>query len=160
MAPREVVQVNGWLLYAHPLFAERLDALTQEVEELAQKDPANFHHHAAAKLLFKVQKCIFERVPGDPNADVYQLGNTLGKTNRNWRRVKHDLPPRYRLFYQFRSAIPQTIIYAWLNDDATLRKAGAKTDAYAVFLRMLQSGKMPSSFAELEMQKILLPDSA
>lgn len=57
--------------------------------------------------------------------------------------------PRYRLFFQFRSEAPKTIIYAWLNDERTLRKAGDKNDVYAVFTTMLKNAKMPNSFAEL-----------
>ena len=38
---------------------------------------------------------------------------------------------------------------AWLNDEATLRKAGAKTDVYAVFQRMLRRGEVPSGIEEL-----------
>ena len=52
----------------------------------------------------------------------------------HWFRVKKQgLLPRYRLFFQFRSEAPKTIIYAWLNDERTLRKAGDKNDVYAVF---------------------------
>jgi toxin YhaV len=61
---------------------------------------------------------------------------------------KNNLPPRYRLFFQFRSDA-KTIIYAWLNDEATLRKEGAKTDVYAVFESMLAKGKPPTTWDEL-----------
>jgi len=41
------------------------------------------------------------------------------------------------------------IVYAWLNDEATLRKAGAKTHVYAAFQRMLARGEVPSDIDAL-----------
>jgi len=67
----------------------------------------------------------------------------------HWRRVKKTLPARYRLFFQFRSAAPRTIIYAWLNDEATLRHAGARTDCYTVFKGMVSRGEIPNDYLAL-----------
>jgi toxin YhaV len=53
------------------------------------------------------------------------------------------------LFYRFSSKPVRIIVHAWLNDEATLRKEGAKTDVYAVFQRMLARGEVPSDIAEL-----------
>jgi toxin YhaV len=87
-----------------------------------------------------------EIIPRDPNAAEFRQGNTLGPDNRHWFRARfHE---RYRLFYRF-SSKDKVIIYAWVNDEATLRKAGAKTDPYAVFRAMLEAGNPPSSIAEL-----------
>ena len=41
------------------------------------------------------------------------------------------------------------LIYAWVNDAETLRTYGAKTDAYAVFERMLDMGHPPDDWATL-----------
>ena len=41
------------------------------------------------------------------------------------------------------------IVYAWVNDRDTLRKAGAGTDPYAVFTRMLASGNPPDDWPAL-----------
>ena len=41
------------------------------------------------------------------------------------------------------------IVYAWANDRDTLRKAGAGTDPYAVFGRMLASGNPPDDWPAL-----------
>lgn len=42
------------------------------------------------------------------------------------------------------------IIYAWVNEQDSLRKAGAKTDPYTIFQSsMLASGDPPSSMAQL-----------
>ena len=40
-------------------------------------------------------------------------------------------------------------MYAWVNDRDTLRKAGAGTDPYAVFTRMLASGNPPDDWPAL-----------
>jgi toxin YhaV len=41
------------------------------------------------------------------------------------------------------------IVYAWVNDENTLRKAGSKTDPCAVFRTMLDAGNPPGTMAEL-----------
>lgn len=152
-----ITVTNDWALFAHPLFLQRLEGLVEEIELLAESDPDDFHHHPHYKLFEKVDVSIRERVPANPAAPEYLQGNTLGKANRHWRRVKSGLPNRYRLFFQFRSDAPKSIIYAWLNDEATLRKDGARTDVYAVFLTKLKSGEIPSSFSELERAANPLP---
>jgi toxin YhaV len=68
----------------------------------------------------------------------------LGPQHAHWRRVKRGLPSRYLLFYRFSSKPVQLIVYVWLNDETTLRKAGARTDVYVVFQRMLARGEVPS----------------
>ncbi|MDV7209900.1 type II toxin-antitoxin system YhaV family toxin [Azotobacter beijerinckii] len=145
-----VTVVNDWALFGHPLFLQRLEELIEEVEGLAEDDPDGFHHHAHYKLLDKVGEAILVRAPTNPAAPEYFQGKTLGKENGHWRRIKNGLPNRYRLFFQFRSDAPKSIIYAWLNDEATLRKDGSKTDVYAVFLAKVKRGEIPSSFADLE----------
>lgn len=142
--------VNGWALYAHPFFLERLEALTAEVERAAAKNPDGFHHHPSYKLLDAVTENILVNVPANPAHPNYRQGTTLGKTNKHWLRVKKQgMAPRYRLFFQFRSDAPKTIIYVWLNDESTLRKSGDKSDVYAVFAAMIKGSKVPSGFAEL-----------
>ncbi|MBI6897900.1 type II toxin-antitoxin system YhaV family toxin [Pseudomonas putida] len=141
--------VNDWALFGHPLFLGRFEALIAEAEVLAAKDPDGFHHHPHFKLLEKVDTSIMKRVPEDPGARIYLQGNSLGKNCRHWRRVKAGLPNRYRLFFQYRCDAPKSIIYAWLNDEATLRKDGSRTDVYAVFRGMLKHGVMPGTFTNL-----------
>jgi toxin YhaV len=145
----EVRIQNGWSLYGHPFFIARLTALIDEVEALAEANPEGFHRHPHYTLLECVQHQVETVVPRNPGDAVFSLGNTLGKDHRHWRRAKKALPQRYRLFFQYRSTAPQTIIYAWLNDEMTLRKAGAKTDVYTVFRHMLSSGKIPDTYSVL-----------
>lgn len=140
------MQVNGWTLYLHPLFEEQLKKLISRVEALQAKDPLGYREKPATKLLATINLYIREIIPRDPNAAEFRQGNTLGTDNRHWFRAKfHE---RYRLFYRF-SNKEKVIVYAWVNDENTLRKAGSKTDPYTIFRTMLNSGNPPSTMAEL-----------
>jgi toxin YhaV len=141
---------NGWRLYAFEPFAERLAALKEEVERLRARDPEGYRRHPTTVLLASVHKAITEAVPANPDHPQFRVGHSLGSQYAHWRRVKRGLPPRYRLFYRFSSKPVQVIVYAWLNDEATLRKVGAKTDVYAVFQRMLARGEVPSDIEVLK----------
>ncbi len=137
---------NGWRLYVHPLFSGQLLRLVEQVEALARKNPEDYREEAAARLLATINRYIREIIPCDPNAPEFRQGNTLGADNRHWFRAKfHE---RYRLFYRF-SSKEKVLIYAWVNDDRTLRKPGSKTDPHSVFRAMLESGDPPSSMEEL-----------
>jgi toxin YhaV len=140
------VVVNGWKLYVHPLFHDQLVRLVEQVEALAKKDPDTYKDEAATKLLATINRHIREIIPRDPNAPEFRQGNTLGKDNRHWFRAKfHE---RYRLFYRFATK-EKVIIYAWVNDETTLRKAGSKTDPYSVFKGMLEAGDPPANIETL-----------
>ncbi len=41
------------------------------------------------------------------------------------------------------------IVYAWVNDEDTLRTYGSRTDAYAVFARVLETGNPPDDWDAL-----------
>ena len=85
-------------------------------------------------------------VPSDPARDEYRQGNTMGSAYRHWRRAK--LGRRYRLFFRYDSKA-KVIVYAWVNDEQTLRSAGSKSDPYAVFEKMLGRGNPPDDWAAL-----------
>jgi toxin YhaV len=140
------VVVNGWRLYVHPLFHDQLVRLVEQVEALAKKKPAAYKDEAATKLLATINRLILEIIPRDPKAADFRQGNTLGKDNRHWFRAKFH--QRYRLFFRFASK-EKVIIYAWLNDENTLRNAGSKTDPYGVFRGMLEAADPPGSMADL-----------
>ena len=140
---------NGWRLYAFQPFAERLAALKKEVERLRAKDPDGYHRHPTTVLLASAYKAITEAVPASPDHPQFRVGHTPGPQYAHWRRVKRGLPPRYRLFYRFSSKPVRVIVYAWLNDEAPLRKAGARTDVYTAFQRMLARGEVPSDIDAL-----------
>lgn len=138
--------VNGWRLYQHSSFRIPFEKLLAEVEELCKNHPDTFHTHPKTKILLRIRKIIEEEIPRDPAHLCFALGNTLGKARRHWRRAK--FLKRFRLFSRFDSA-SKVIILCWLNDENTLRKEGAKTDPYAVFLKNLLSGNPPDDWDKL-----------
>ena len=140
---------NGWGLYYFRIFKAALDELEAAVTQLAQDDPRGYKTHPKTKLLASVYKAITEVVPVNPDAPEFRLGKTLGTDNTNWRRVKKGMPDRYRLFFRFASNPVKVILYVWFNDEDTLRKAGAKTDVYGAFKRVLARGVVPKSIWEL-----------
>ncbi len=120
--------------------------LTAFVDELRVERPDTFSEHPKAKLLSRILSLILDEIPQDPNAAEYQLGNTLGPLHRHWRRAK--FLGRFRLFYRF-SSVHRVIIYAWINDENTLRKAGSRTDPYMVFNKRLKDGNPPNDWDDL-----------
>lgn len=146
MQPAPIAETNGWKLYAHPAFGERLEILTRAVESLAKQRPQSYRSHPKAKLLKRILDLILVEIPRDPNAVEFQLGNTLGTAYRHWRRAK--FLGRFRIFFRFSSA-HKTIVYGWVNDETTLRKAGALTDPYALFTKRLQAGNPPDNWVAL-----------
>jgi len=140
---------NGWHLYHHRLFAQRLTELEQAVALLATRDPTGYKLHPQTKLLASVFKAINETVPANPADSVFRLGHTLGDYNAHWRHVKKGMPQRYRLFFRFASSPLTLIVYVWLNDEDSLRKEGAKTDVYARFRAMLERGAVPAGIEDL-----------
>ncbi len=138
--------VNCWRLYVHPLFEQQFRRLVEQVEALAEKNPTGYKELPAPKLLATINRLIRETIPRNPGATEFRQGNTLGSDNRHWFRAKfHE---RYRLFYRF-SSREKVIIYAWVNDERTLRKSGSKTDPYRVFRAMLEAGDPPSTMEQL-----------
>src|SRR6185436_14074039 len=127
------MEVNGWALYLHPLLESQIEDLLQKVKQI--KNPKERTAHPATKLLATINRYIQEIIPRDPNAPEFRQGNTLGSENRHWFRAKFH--GRFRLFYRF-SSKHKVIVYAWVNDESTLRKRGGKTDPYAVFRSMLE----------------------
>lgn len=137
---------NGWRLYLHPAFKRQFDGLVHEVRELARRNPAGYERHPKAKLLKRLTEIILDEVPADPGAPRYRQGLTLGRAYRHWRRAR--FLGRLRLFFRFDSRA-KVIIYAWANDERTLRQRGARTDPYAVFRGRLASGDPPDDWDDL-----------
>lgn len=99
------------------------------------------------KRLAVTYKLIAEVIPSDPAAAQFRQGDTLGADRKHWFRAKFF--QQYRLFFRFDST-SRIIILAWVNDEATLRAYGSKTDAYAVFKGMLDDGDPPDDFYTLK----------
>ena len=138
--------VNGWALFAHPIFLDQLDALTAQVEALRRKDPAGYVKKNATKRLAAIAKLAFDAIPEDPSRPEYRLGNTLGDEHKYWFRAKFF--QQYRLFFRFH-AKARVIVFAWVNDEDTKRAYESADDAYRVFRRMLDSGRPPSDWGQL-----------
>lgn len=132
--------INGWSLYAHPLFLDQLGALITEVEALRRKDPQGYGSRNASKRLAAIARLMLQDIPQDPNRKQYQQGSTFGAEHRHWRRAKFF--QQYRLFFHFHTP-SRLIVLGWVNDTGTKRAYGSKTDAYRVFQSMLASGHPP-----------------
>lgn len=138
--------INGWTIFAHPLFLDALDALIARVEALRRKDPAGYTRKNVTKRLQAISKLAFEVVPQDPSRPEYRQGNTLGDAHRHWFRAKFF--QQYRLFFRYH-AQARIIVYAWVNDEDTKRAYESADDAYRVFRRMLDSGHPPGDWDQL-----------
>ena len=138
--------VNGWTLFAHPIFLDQLDALTVQVEGLKRKDPVDYVKKNATKRLAAIAKLAFEVIPQDPAWSEYRQGNTLCDEHRHWFRAKFF--QQYRLFFRFH-AQAKVIVFAWVNDEDTKRAYNSADDAYRVFRRLLDSGHPPSDWGQL-----------
>ena len=138
--------VDGWALYAHPLFLENYEALVAAVETEKRKDPKRYRNSNAAKLLYAVEELVERRIPENPADKKYRQGDALGVANKNWFRAKFY--QQFRLFFRFDSR-SRTIVYVWVNDENSLRAYDSRSDAYRTFGKMLARGNPPESFAEL-----------
>lgn len=138
--------VDGWTLFAHPIFLDQIDALTTQVAALKCKDPAGYIRKNATKRLAAIAKLAFEIIPQDPTRPEYRQGDTLGPEHKHWFRAKFF--HQYRLFFRFH-AQARVIVFAWVNDEDTKRAYESADDAYRVFRRMLDSGRPPSDWSQL-----------
>jgi toxin YhaV len=144
----DVLEIDGWIIYAHPLFLDQLEAMIEAVEKARQRDAKGYKKKRAAKLLAAVLKVAFEDIPSDPTRDVYRQGGTLGHEYKHWFRAK--FLQQFRLFFRYQqSADAKIIVLAWVNDDSTLRAYESANDAYAVFGKMLKRGNPPNTWKEL-----------
>jgi toxin YhaV len=141
-----VIQRHGWSLLFHECICEQLKKLQVAAERAKQKDPQEFQSNSNVRLLAALSKLIFDAVPTDPNREEYRQGNTMGPAFRHWRRAK--IGRRFRVFFRFDTK-SKIIIFAWVNDENTLRSSGSKSDPYVVFQRMLERGQPPDDWASL-----------
>ena len=146
MSDKKPLIINGWRVFAHPLFISQLEELTNKVERLRQKYPQDYQKKNAAKRLAAINKLAFEIIPQDPTRKEYRQGNTLGSEYKHWFRAKFF--QQYRLFFRYHQQ-QKIIVYAWVNDEKSKRAYESKTDAYRLFKRMLESGNPPNSWEML-----------
>ncbi len=138
--------MSGWQLRGHPVFLQTYHALEDTVDRIRARDPERADTHPSNKLLRRIVELTRDEIPADPAAHRYALGNALGPEHRHWRRAK--FLGRFRLFFRYAGA-PRIIIYGWVNDEASLRRAGSRTDPYVVFDGMLKSGRPPDDWDRL-----------
>ena len=136
----------NWLLLAHPAFLSQLDASRLKINAAKDKAGSALLSNFAVKRHFALVRQITERIPQNPSSKEFRLGNTLGPKYKLWFRAK--FLQQYRIFFRY-SSMRNILVYGWVNDENTLRSYGSKTDAYVVFKKMLESGKVPNSWDEL-----------
>ena len=140
------MQQHGWTLLFHDCLIDQLRKLNQAIQRAQRNDPAGFASNANVKLFQGLSRLMLEAIPQNPSRDEYRQGSTLGARYRHWRRAR--LGRRFRLFFRY-DAKAKVIVYAWVNDQRTLRSSGSKTDPYAVFSRMLARGNLPDNWDAL-----------
>lgn len=149
--------INGWTIYLHPLFVDALDAMMADVRKARAADPENYRQKRAAKLLAATRKMAFEEIPANPADPKFRQGATLGDAYKHWFRGKYV--QQYRLFFRYHEE-RKIVVLAWVNDEKTKRAYGSRTDAYAVFARMLKNGHPPDDWAALVAESKTQADAA
>ena len=124
------MQKHGWTLLFHDCLIAQLQKLKTATDRATEADPEGFENNANVKLFRALSHLILETIPCVPTREEYRQGNTMGTHYRHWRRAK--IGRRFRLFFRYDSKA-KLIIYAWVNDEQTLRSTGSKTDPYAMF---------------------------
>ena len=140
------MQRHGWTLLFHDSLIEQMMKLRAAVLRARENDPDGFESNANVKFFRALVQLMQDVVPGDPARDEYRQGNTMGAAYRHWRRAK--LGRRYRLFFRYDSKA-KVIVYAWVNDERTLRSSGSKSDPCEVFKKMLGRGNPPDEWNAL-----------
>lgn len=140
------MQRHGWTLLFHDCIVKQLQKLDAAARRAKQNDPQGYESNANVKLLNTLSLLMLDVVPSDPGRDEYRQGNTLGQAYRHWRRAK--IGRRFRLFFRYDSKA-KVIVFAWVNDEQTLRSAGSRSDPYSVFEKMLGRGNPPDDWDAL-----------
>lgn len=146
MTDAKGIAIDGWTIFAHPLFLNQVAQLIAQVEAQKQKDPINYRNKNAAKRLAAIFKLAFAVIPQDPTRPEYRQGSSLGDEHKHWFRAKFF--QQYRLFFRYH-APSRIIVLAWVNDDATKRAYQSNDDAYKTFQKMLSEGHPPNDWSEL-----------
>jgi toxin YhaV len=140
-----VLRVAGWTILLHPLLLDQLERLVGAAER--ERSARGGVEGPNTKLAAALKHLMFVEVPEDPARARYRHGGTLGEELRHWLRAKCG-NGRFRLFFRFRTDA-RLIVFTWVNDQDSLRTYGSRTDAYAVFRRMLGEGNPPDDWESL-----------
>jgi len=145
------MQRHGWTLLFHGCVIGQLQrlhaaALRAQTKDQKRGKQQGFENNANVKLFRALSQLMMEAIPSDPAHAEYRQGNTLGGAYRHWRRAK--IGRRFRLFFRYDERAKITV-FAWVNDEQTLRSAGSKSDPYTVFEKMLGRGNPPDNWTAL-----------
>jgi toxin YhaV len=143
----ELLTVNGWRIGFHPALLLQLERLIRAAEEDSRRNPDRRNASQPALILAGLRKLIFEDVPANPASAAFRQGGTLGPHRKHWFRAKFG-NGRYRLFFRYRTS-DRILLFAWVNDERSLRTYGSATDAYATFRRMLDDDNPPDDWSAL-----------
>lgn len=146
MSVNQPLVINGWNIFAHPLFLNQFEELLTQVEHLRQKYPKNYKKKNATKRLAAISKLAFDVIPQDPTRSDYRQGTTLGDEYKHWFRAKFF--QQYRLFFRYHQE-SKIILLFWVNDENSKRAYDSNTDAYKVFRKMLENGHPPDNWDDL-----------
>jgi toxin YhaV len=138
--------INGWSIFAHPLFLEQFEELLAQVENLRQKHSKDYQQKNVTKRFAAIVKLVFEVIPQDPTRSDYRQGSTLGAEYKHWFRAKFF--QQYRLFFRYHQE-NKIIVFVWVNDENSKKAYESRTDAYLVFRRMLDGGCPPNDWNAL-----------
>ncbi|MDB9316980.1 type II toxin-antitoxin system YhaV family toxin [Nodularia spumigena] len=118
MSVNQPLVINGWNIFAHPLFLNQFEELLTQVEHLRQKYPQEYKKKNATKRLAAIAKLAFDVIPQDPTRSDYRQGTTLGDEYKHWFRAKFF--QQYRLFFRYHQE-GKIIVFAWVNDENSKR---------------------------------------
>jgi toxin YhaV len=140
------MQRHGWILLFHDAISGQLRRLRAAADRALRSDSEKAANNANVKLFRALSHLIMDVVPNNPARDEYRQGNTLGLSYRHWRRAK--IGRRFRLFFRYDSKA-KVIVFAWINDERTLRSSGSQSDPYVVFEKMLDRSNSPDDWDAL-----------
>lgn len=142
-----LMKINGWRIGFHAQILLKLEKLIEAVEEERRRHPGRVPQSQPARILASLRQLIFVDIPADPTRSIYRQGDTLGRDRKHWFRAKFG-NGRYRLFFRYRAS-DKVLLFAWVNDEGTLRTYGKSTDAYAAFASMLDRDDPPDDWDAL-----------
>ena len=137
---------HGWTLLFHDCLIDQLRKLHHAARRAQRRDPTGFPSNANVKLCHALSRLMLEVIPQDPPRDAYRQCTTLGRRHHHWRRAR--IGRGLRLFFRYDTRAKVTV-YAWVNDQSTLRSSGSRTDPYTVFARMLARGQPPDDWVSM-----------
>jgi len=147
--------VNGWTLLFHDQILNQIRNLAAARDRAQAANAEGFRSNASVRTLASIAKLVRRVIPMNPGHTDYRIGNTMGPDYRHWYRGKFG--QRFRLFYRFDSSA-KIIVFAWVNDEGTLRARGSRSDPYHVFKAMLDRDNPPDEWSKLLESGKDLPD--